>query len=51
MTSRNEFMASFLKMIQNRVEKELPDNETESEMLRHASQITVEYLKHIADSV
>jgi len=50
MNSKNEFIALFLRMIQTKVEKELPDNETESEMLIHASQITVEYLNHIAES-
>lgn len=48
---KNEFIALFLKMIQNKVEKDLPDNETESEMLIHASRITVEMLKSIAESL
>lgn len=47
---KNEFIALFLRMIQARLDKELPENETESQMLTHASQITVEYLKHISEA-
>ena len=48
---RNEFVALFLKMIQKDLEKHLPEEDSEDEYLRHAGQITVEKLKHIAEAV
>ncbi len=51
MKMKNEFIALFLKMIQKDLEKELPEGETESQMLTHASQIVVEKLRHIGESL
>jgi hypothetical protein len=44
---KNEFIALFLRMIQQNLEKELPDDDFEFQMLHTATEKTIEQLQHI----